>query len=133
MSSRRRDPVSLGTALDLEDRARELADMDRDEDAADMYRVAADVREELGDAYYALTDRVAARRLLVTAWAKDRWPGQITWFSVFTVLPSGGRHGDRESWTFRIISTHPDDSARVDVTVRIDRRDRIRILRGGAE
>ena len=130
--SSRRDLDRAEVAREIEHRARELADNDMDEEAAATYRVAADLREELGDKYYALTNRGAARRLLVTAWAQKRWPGQVTWPQVFALLPKGGRR-DRENWTFRIRSLDPSDAYRIDVVVRIDSRDRIRVLRGGAE
>lgn len=113
----------------LEKHARELADMeDRTEDAVAAYRVAADLRDELGYTYHAAMDRTGARRLLVAEWARERWPDEmIIWEVVFPLLPSGGRrHGRLESWTFRVIGLTREG---LDVRVRIDRHDRVRLLR----
>ena len=67
-------------------------------EAAEAFEVAADLREELGldtPPTAIISNRGAARRLRVTAWATARWPGQIDDLAVHPENVRGARRARR--------------------------------------
>lgn len=120
--------------------ARADADAGRFTSAAEGYAVAADHEEEHGRIRSAWLYRVAMRRLLVAAWARQHFP-RVTWHSVRPVRQRGVslktmRRGAGEGRLFHVVvgygvgvEARVDKSGRV-YEVRRDRNGRLREVQG---
>ena len=85
---------------------------------ADLYRVAADAAEETGFTSWARDLRGQARRFMVVDWARQRWPwAEILPTDIHALTATRGGEVNR----FLIGSSWE---------VRMDRRGRVRIMRG---
>lgn len=82
-------------------RAQDLAVRGDHRESADAYAVAADQAEELDEGGIARQARTSARRNLVTAWARERWPFEGI------LLDDVHIHGDRRSEITRFAIRRP--------------------------
>lgn len=134
-------PIPLGLdprLVEILARAEALATGDLYEDAIEMYEVAADLAEELGDLPDAERSRVAARRLYVARWfaEQNRRREEITWQRVLPVrwprlAPGTGREAPSQltDWSYHVTPWDPEAGERY--VVEID-HDGPFILRGGS-
>lgn len=125
-------------AQELEARGLRLWAERRLVEAAEMFEVAADLREELAGsaenvddlrwhASRTISDRGAAKRLRVTAWASARWPGRV---SDRCIMPLNRRRSRSTRHFFAALLATPGAMS-IDWprhVVAIDRRNRIRLL-----
>ena len=110
----------------LVDRADQLAGLLRWTEAMELYAVAADAAEELGDRNEAVSARREMRRMAVHLWFADRFAKGIFRSTAAMVVSTTPVQSRVESRTFRIIFA---DRGVADLIVKVDNHGRVTPVR----
>ena len=110
----------------LVDRADQLAGLLRWSEAMELYAVAADAAEELGDRNEAVSARREMRRMAVHLWFAEMFAKGVFRFTAMMVSATTPIQTRVESRTFRIIFA---DRGTPDLIVKVDNRGRVTPVR----